>query len=301
MTDSFFLLLNKTIGITSQQCLNMLKKKFAYKKVGHHGTLDPFASGLLLVGVGEATKFFPYVDDSHKTYVAELKLGEQTDSMDLTGTVISTQEIPTLDRPAVVKVLKNLTGKIMQTPPMFSAIKKDGVPLYKLARRGEEIERPPREVSIDRLELLQFTPPILQFEAVVSRGTYIRVLGEEIAQALGTVGHLVKLTRTRLVGKNLSEAMDPEKNRPCPIPIWKILSHIPRVSVSEGQARLFQNGQSLGNFLFSAEEQNSQQCQENEVFQRARQVLIFCQNKFLGVGLLQPQGLLSPQRLISSH
>jgi tRNA pseudouridine55 synthase len=287
--DSFFLLINKPVGLTSQQCLNLLKKKFGYKKIGHHGTLDPFADGLLLVGVGEATKFFPYVDDSCKTYVAELKLGERTDTMDLTGTTVESAAVPLITEADILRVLKNLTGKIQQTPPMFSALKKDGVPLYKLARRGEEIAREPREVRIDELKLLDFLPPVLKFEATVSRGTYIRVLGEQIATALGTVGHLVKLTRTKLVGKNLSAATDPESMEPHPVPIWEILSAIPHFSVTEEQARLFKNGHSLSSLGLSVEKESP------------KQLLVFCQNKFLGLGLLQTEGQLTPQRLMSNN
>lgn len=289
MPDDFFLLVNKPVGISSQQCLNILKKKFSFKKLGHHGTLDPFASGLLLVGVGEATKFFPYVNDALKTYVAELKLGEQTDTMDHTGHITGTREVPVLESGDILKVFKSLTGKISQIPPMYSAIKKDGQPLYKLARQGQVVEREAREVHVESLECLQFSPPFLQFEAVVSRGTYIRVLGEQIAEALGTVGHLTKLCRRALVGKNLSAATDAEKNEFRPIPIAEILSHLPSIFISQEQAALFKNGRSLGDLDFSVSGQGP--CP----------VLVFCKKDFLGVGLWQSSGLLSPLRLMSSH
>lgn len=281
--NSFFLLINKPVGMTSQQCLSGLKKKFGFKKLGHHGTLDPFASGLLLVGVEEATKFFQFVDDACKTYQATLKLGERTDTMDLTGSVIEEKLIPQIDKNRIQAVLKSLTGLILQTPPMYSAIKRDGVPLYKLARRGETVERKPREIEIKELKLLRFDGVILEFEARVSRGTYIRVLGEQIAEKLATVGHLSELCRTGLVQKSLESASDIESCRPKPIPIWQMLSHLPEVQLEPLLAEKFCKGNTVPFF---------------EGKKITGTCLVFWKQQFLGVGETVPENQIKPLRLM---
>lgn len=197
-SQSFFLFLHKDKGITSQKCLTQFKRKYKIKKMGHHGTLDPFATGVLLVGVNEATRFFQYIDDSKKTYVAHLKLGVATDTLDETGEVIETKVVPDLSSEQIQSALNNTLGQQMQTPPMYSAVKVDGKKLYELARKGQTVTRTPRAIEVFSVRFIDYQNHILSFEVTVSRGTYIRVLAEDIAKQLGTVGHLVELSRTEL-------------------------------------------------------------------------------------------------------
>lgn len=205
--ESFFLFIHKPVGATSQQCLTKFKKKYGYKKVGHHGTLDPFATGLLLVGVNEATKFFPFIDDKKKSYEATLCLGVKTDTLDCTGQVIAQDDVPVLTAEDIKQATKKLIGKIQQTPPMYSAIKKDGKRLYELAREGKEIKRQSREVEIFDLQIKQWNSPELKIFVTVSRGTYIRVLAEQIAKLFATHAHLTQLVRTKLCHHDLSHAI----------------------------------------------------------------------------------------------
>lgn len=189
------LLIDKEVGLTSRQEVNNISRLLKEKKAGHIGTLDPFADGLLIVLLGKATKISPFLEGMDKTYLAELKLGELTDTGDLTGNIVSKSEIPKLNKDKIEAVLNAFIGKQKQTPPMYSALKVNGKELYKYAREGQTIDRKEREIEIYELKLLSFTKDTITFIAKVSKGTYIRTLGEDIAKKLGTVGHLVKLTR----------------------------------------------------------------------------------------------------------
>ena len=189
------LLIDKEVGLTSRQEVNNISRLLKEKKAGHIGTLDPFADGLLIVLLGKATKISPFLEGMDKTYLAELKLGELTDTGDLTGNIVSKSSIPELNKDNIEAVFKSFIGKQKQTPPMYSALKVNGKELYKYAREGQTIDRKEREIEIYELKLLSFTKDTITFIAKVSKGTYIRTLGEDIAKKLGTVGHLVKLTR----------------------------------------------------------------------------------------------------------
>lgn len=201
------ILIDKEEGYTSRDVDNILSGVLKTKKSGHLGTLDPFATGLLISAVGKGTKFLPYIDDSKKTYVASLKLGEKTSTGDLGGGVMEMKEVPTLSIDQIEEVLSSFLGEGLQTPPMHSAIKVDGIPLYKLAHKGKEIERKPRKIEIFSMKAISFIDGILTFETEVSRGTYIRVLGEDIAQKLGTVGHLISLRRTEIGNVDVSKGI----------------------------------------------------------------------------------------------
>ena len=191
--------IDKPAGITSFDVVRKIRHLTGVKKVGHAGTLDPFATGVLLVFVGrEATKHISEFANLGKEYFAKIKFGEKTDTADLTGKIIERKPIPELSILQIESVLKNFVGKIQQIPPMYSAVKKNGIRLYKLARKGETIEREPRIVEIKELKLQKYEEPFLEFSAVVSKGTYIRALAEDIAEKLGTVGHLVELQRIRI-------------------------------------------------------------------------------------------------------
>ena len=192
------LLINKEKDWTSRDVVNKLTHLLGTKKIGHSGTLDPFAEGLLLVAVNKSLKLLPYLEDLTKTYVARLKLGEKTDTGDYTGEVIERKEVGDISKSYLEKILDSFLGESEQIPPMYSALKKDGVPLYKLARQGVEVERKPRKITISKITLLSFKDNIVEFEVDVSKGTYIRTLGEDIASKLGTCGHLLSLKRTRI-------------------------------------------------------------------------------------------------------
>jgi len=192
------LLLDKQIGLTSRQEVNKISKKFGERKAGHIGTLDPFADGLLIVLLGRATKISPFIESMDKKYLATLKLGKKTNTGDLTGEVIEEKKVPKFDRDFIEKTLASFKGKYEQLPPMFSALKVNGKELYKYAREGQEIERKIREVNIYNITLISFNEDEIVFLSHVSKGTYIRTLGEDIAERLGTVGTLTKLTRVAI-------------------------------------------------------------------------------------------------------
>lgn len=204
------LLIDKEVGITSRGAVNFLMKKFSEKKIGHVGTLDPFADGLLIVIIGKATKISNYLENTDKEYLATLKLGIATDSGDLTGNEITRSNIPNITKEDIKKVFNSLLGKQKQIPPMYSAIKVKGKELYKYARNGEEVIRKEREIVVHSLSLISFEKDIIVFHAKVSKGTYIRTLGEDIAKRLNTVGHLINLTRSKVGGFSLEKAVKKE-------------------------------------------------------------------------------------------
>lgn len=203
------LLLDKPEGLSSNHALQRAKRAVDARKAGHTGTLDPFATGLLLCCFGRATKISGAMLEADKTYVATLAFGEETDSGDRTGIV--TQRAPAdftgVDRDRLEAVLAQFRGPIEQVPPMYSALKRDGKPLYQYARQGIEIERPPRQVTIHALDLLAFegTQAIVRVDC--SKGTYIRTLAQDIGRALGCHAHLAALRRTRIGPFDLEHAI----------------------------------------------------------------------------------------------
>ncbi len=240
------LLIDKRIGVTSRQEVNFISKKFAIKKAGHIGTLDPFADGLLIVLLGSSTKISPFLEVMDKEYIATLKLGKKTDSGDLTGNIIEEKDIPLLCKEKINEVLKSFLGKQSQVPPMYSALKVNGKELYKYAREGIEIERKRREIEIYSIDLISFNDNEIIFKAHVSKGTYIRTLGEDIAEKLGTVGHLVKLTRSKIGPYSLENAKNSENvNEDDLIPISKMLSYMESITLDEKDAKKALNGMTL--------------------------------------------------------
>jgi tRNA pseudouridine55 synthase len=201
------LIVDKPAGITSAEVVRQIKARVRPARVGHLGTLDPFATGLLPILIGEATKLAPFLQDGEKEYEGVIRLGIETDTLDRTGTEIQTAEVPALSAEMLAEGAARFTGKIVQQPPIFSAIKRDGVPLYKLARRGGEVEPPPpREVEISRLHLDAIDATSIHFVATCSTGTYMRSLARDIGVALGTVAHLGELRRVRNGSFALAEA-----------------------------------------------------------------------------------------------
>jgi tRNA pseudouridine55 synthase len=199
-------LLDKPAGLSSNQALQRVRRLFNARKAGHTGTLDPFATGLLPLCFGEASKTTAFLLDATKAYRAEARLGQATATGDPEGDVVETGPVPSIDADAVEKVLAGLTGDIEQVPPMYSALKHEGRPLYELARKGITVPRKARPVTIHALDLVDWKPPRLVFDVVCSKGTYIRTLAEDIAAELGTVAHLTSLRRQR-VGPFEAEGM----------------------------------------------------------------------------------------------
>ena len=197
-------LINKPAGMTSFDVVYHVRKAAGTKSVGHTGTLDPQATGVLVVLLGRACKALPYLSGKTKEYIAELTLGTKTDTGDIWGKPIAAATVPTVDSAQLEAVLNSFLGKSMQLPPMVSAIKKDGKKLYEYAREGIEVKREKRPIEITEMELLQ-TVPTIRFRVVCSNGTYVRTLCEDIAEKLGTVGTMSSLTRTAACGYTLAQ------------------------------------------------------------------------------------------------
>jgi tRNA pseudouridine55 synthase len=201
------IVVDKPTGITSARVVSIVKKALGAKKVGHAGTLDPFAEGLLLCCVNQATRLADFLLHGTKKYIAELKLGEETDTQDLTGTVISRREPEDYSIQTLQAVFKAFEGPIEQLPPIYSALKHRGVPLYKLARSGTPVQKPPRQVEIYSIDILDISLPLIRFEVACSAGTYIRTLGSDIGEKLGCGAHLNALKRTVSSGFTLDQAV----------------------------------------------------------------------------------------------
>jgi tRNA pseudouridine55 synthase len=196
--------LNKPERISSHRAANDVKRLFAAKKAGHAGTLDPIATGVLIVCLNEATKITRFLSVLDKEYIVGLKLGERTDTYDSTGRVVETRDCCSIRENYLYEILKDFVGPLRQSPPMYSAVKMGGRPLYKLARKGIDIERPEREIYIYKIDLISFTHPYIDLKVVCSKGTYIRTLCDDIGKALGAGAHMVSLKRTR-VGRFIIE------------------------------------------------------------------------------------------------
>ena len=201
------LLLDKPAGITSAHAVAIVKKVLRGAKVGHLGTLDPFASGLLPLCLGEGTKIAPYLNVADKTYVGTVKLGVRTDTLDCTGEVVGRSDVPPLDGIDWRALAAEFTGTIEQVPPAFSAIKRDGVRMYELARRGEAPELEPRSVTIHELKIEPLDAECIKLTVACSKGTYIRSLARDIGDRIGCGGALATLVRTRFGSFDLAEAL----------------------------------------------------------------------------------------------
>ncbi len=191
-----FIVIDKPAGMTSHDVVRTVRRIAGQKKVGHTGTLDPFATGVLPVALGEGTKAIPFLDEAVKEYRALMRLGAATDTQDCTGTVIREGEWRELTEERVRETAALFTGRLLQVPPMYSALKRDGVPLYRLARRGEEVAREAREIEIHELVIEEVALPDVAFRVRCSRGTYVRTLASDLGERLGCGAHLVELCRT---------------------------------------------------------------------------------------------------------
>lgn len=245
------ILINKQKGFTSHDVVNVIRKKLNTKKVGHTGTLDPNATGVLPILVGKATKISKYLMEHDKTYIATLKLGEKTDTGDSEGQVIEEKSIPKdLRKEDINDVLQNFFGKQKQVPPMYSAIKINGKKLYEYAREGKEVKLEAREIEIYKIELLEYQNNKIKFEVECSKGTYIRTLCGDIAKKLGTVGYMEELQRTKVNNFRIEDSIlldditleNAEKNM---IKIEEVFKEKETIELDNKKLELFLNGVKL--------------------------------------------------------
>ena len=283
-------LLNKPLGISSNAALQRVRWLYRAEKGGHTGALDPLASGLLPICLGEATKFSHYLLDSTKRYQTTIHLGHSTTTGDVEGDVLFEQAVPELTQAKIEQILATFVGDIQQVPPMYSALKKEGRPLYELARKGIEIEREARPITIEALELLSFTENSLTLDVTCSKGTYIRVLGEDIAKALNTFGHLTYLHRIKTGQFDLIpsytieylESLTEFERDALLLPVFAPVDHFTRVQVPEGRAEYFSRGM----------ESNIEHAAETEV-------LVFDGEKCLGLAEITDKKRLVPKRVLN--
>jgi tRNA pseudouridine55 synthase len=251
MLDGFFII-DKQAGVTSHDIVAMVRRAIGQKKVGHTGTLDPFATGVLPVAVGEGTKAIQFLDESVKEYQAVLRLGISTDTQDLTGCVTSERDWSGLSAVDLERLLPRFTGTLSQLPPMFSALKRDGVPLYKLARQGVEVEREERLVEIHSLHFDWIRLPEAAFTVRCSRGTYVRTLASDLGEALGCGAHLLELRRTQSGLFLEAEAISIDTLRACVdpaallFPLDRALSHLKALKLTAEGGRKLANGVAPG-------------------------------------------------------
>jgi tRNA pseudouridine55 synthase len=248
------LLLNKPAGVTSNQALQRVKRLLNARKAGHTGSLDPAATGMLPLCFGEATKVCAFLLDADKTYRVTAKLGTSTDTGDATGSAVGSAEVPQMTADEWNRVLQSFRGESLQVPPMYSALKKDGKRLYELARKGETVERAPRPIRIDAIDLLEAAGSRLVFRVRCSKGTYIRSLVEDIARAAGTVAHTARLHRETVADfrademVELSAVEETAARGPLPLrerlmPADRALTGLPEVCLDGARAERFLGGQ----------------------------------------------------------
>ena len=299
------LLIDKPQGMTSQQVVSKVKyllKSDVHdsKKAGHTGTLDPMATGLLPICLGEATKFSHYQLDAIKSYHAIIKLGEQTDTGDAEGEIIATSPVPHVTQAMLQSVTEQFLGEIMQVPPMYSALKKDGKKLYELAREGIEVERAARPLIIYELSLTPLSDQQLQLTVTCSKGTYVRVLAEDIAKALGTVGHLTALRRIRTGDFEIADAitladfaaLDIAARLDKLLAVDACVHSLPSLVLDDSQSKRIRQGQRLNVKTTMLTQQLI--LNTNQTFR-----LFDDHQQFLGTGLLEPNGRLQPLKLVN--
>ncbi|MGZ3159432.1 MAG: tRNA pseudouridine(55) synthase TruB [Burkholderiaceae bacterium] len=293
------LLLDKAAGHSSNDVLIKAKRLLNAKKAGHTGTLDPFATGLLPLCFGEATKFAQDLLEADKTYETIVHLGVTTDTGDTEGEIVNERAV-NVTREKIEEILAQFRGEIDQVPPMYSALKRDGKPLYEYARAGVTLEREARRVTIHHLEFLDYQAPFLTLRVQCSKGTYIRVLGEDIGTALGCGAHLKALRRTRVGTLQIDQAVTlealadiPESDRALSLaPVDALLSSFPMVTLSAELAQRFLHGQRLA--LGKEGVPISIPKGRVRVYREQDQ-------RLLGTANLQEFGVLAPERLIATE
>lgn len=310
------LLFDKAKGYSSNQALQQVKRAYRAEKTGHTGTLDPLASGLLPLMFGEATKFAADLIDADKTYRTTVRLGYSSSTGDAEGEIrqFDGRELNTISLADVLAACANFLGDVDQTPPMYSALKKDGKPLYEYARQGIEIDRQARTIRVHHLDVIEFVhtddATLLSFSVTCSKGTYVRTLGEDIARSLGTAGYLTELRRTNIGGLSTQDALTLEQIDALGgdftaldaalKPVDSLLTSLGRMELNNEFARRFLHGQRLPlnadnatpgrvRVYGEAPEQDVNDTPQGMAF------------KFLGTGILETDGknaLLRPDRLI---
>ncbi|HVW68157.1 MAG TPA: tRNA pseudouridine(55) synthase TruB [Steroidobacteraceae bacterium] len=289
---SGILLLDKPAGLSSNAALQRVRRMLGVEKAGHVGSLDPLATGMLPICLGEATKIAGDVLSGRKCYRFTIALGARTATGDAEGAIVETAAVPVLEAGTVESVRRRFLGPQTQVPPMYSALKRDGQPLYKLARAGVEVERAARAIELFELEVLGFTADRIELETVCSKGTYVRVLAEDIARALGTCGHVVALRRVYvepfedqpMETLESIEAARAAGGWPQVLPADWPLAHLPKAAFNTAQLVRLQHGQSvaLGADMISA---------------APRVRLYDAAGTFLGIGEADGNGNVQPRRL----
>ena len=289
------LLLDKPVGLTSNDALQKAKRLFTAKKAGHTGSLDPLASGMLPLCFGEGTKVSGFLLDADKYYAVTCKLGERTATADAEGVVIETKPVPRLDAASVGRALEGFRGEIQQVPPMYSALRHQGQRLYDLAREGIEVPREPRPVTIHELVLKAHAADSLSLEVRCSKGTYIRTLVEDLAEALGTCAHVTVLRRLAVgpfgLGSTMHTLTDLERvaqEGPAALdalllPVDSAVAHWPKAELAGDAAWYFTKGQPV--FVPGAP--------------TAGRLRVYAAQRFLGVGEIISDGRLAPKRLLN--
>jgi len=293
------LVLDKPSGMTSNGALQRAKRLFDAAKAGHTGSLDPLATGVLTLCFGEATKFSQFLLDADKGYLSTIVLGQGTDTADADGTVTASACARDIDAEAVGQAMRALTGAIEQVPPMYSALKVGGQPLYKRARAGQSIERPPRPVCIHQFDLLEYTPGevgVLKVAVLCSKGTYIRTLAEDLGAALGVPAHVGALRRTQAGPFTLNDVVTLEQlaahceagadAAPASLlaPVEATMPHLPRIELSEAATFYMRKGQPVV-------VPNGPHSGMVRIADAA--------GSFLGVGEVRDDGKLAPLRLLA--
>jgi tRNA pseudouridine55 synthase len=284
-------LLDKPAGMSSNAALQRVKRLFGARKAGHTGNLDPLASGMLPVCLGEATKIATALLDARKQYRFVIQLGERTISGDAEHEVIERRAVPQFDVAGIETLLGRFRGRREQIPPMHSALKHEGERLYRLARRGLEIVRTPRSIEITQLAVEDWSAPRLTLVVTCSKGTYVRVLAEEVADALGTCGHVIELRRLwttpfeaeQMIELHRLESMDPAERMRWLLPIDRPLASWPRVDLEAEAAQRVRHGQSVRTPAPTSQ----------------TEVRIYGpDSQFLGLGVVDADGQLRPKRLM---
>ena len=289
---SGILLLDKPRGLSSNAALQRVRTLFGREKAGHVGSLDPLATGMLPICLGEATKVAADIVAGRKCYRFTVTLGARTTTGDAEGTVSERAAIPPLERSGIEAVLARFLGPGQQIPPMYSALKRAGQPLYRLARAGVTVERPPRAIEVSHLRLLTFSPETLELEVLCSKGTYVRVLAEDIAAALDTLGYVSVLRREYVEpfeGETMHTlesltAMRTRGDEPTLLPIDRPLGHLPAVRLEREAARRVRQGQTV----------------TVAAGQQAARVRLYGDEGFLGIGACDAEGAVHPRRLLMS-
>ena len=238
------LLVDKPAGITSHDVVHSVRRTLATKKVGHAGTLDPMATGLLLIGVGRATRLLRFLGDLAKTYEGTLRLGVETDTLDADGDVVRESPVDVTNE-QVAEAMRSLVGKSLQRPPAYSAVTVGGRKLSAAARAGEHLAAAPRAIRVDAFDPLSFDPPDVTFRVICSGGTYVRVLAADVGAAVSTGAHLTALRRTAIGPYRAQDAVTPDAVRE-PLPIEVAVGHLPRLDLEADEAEAASHGRPLG-------------------------------------------------------